>query len=191
MKRNIYYLTGFMASGKSTIGPIRANTLGWNFFDVDKEVEKKEGMKITELFKLKGENYFRSVESEVLKNLSEKNNVIISLGGGTIADNNNFKIIKSTGKLIYLKSSPEMAYKRLRYKTDRPALHIEGEELPVKEQLLEKINELQKNRKKYYERSDFIIDTDAETVGKTVDKIARFIKNEIESGKRKSEKNIS
>lgn len=191
MKRNIYYLTGFMASGKSTIGPILANTLGWNFFDVDKEVEKKVGMKITELFKLKGENYFRSVESEVLKNLSEKNNVIISLGGGTIADNNNFKIIKSTGKLIYLKSSPEMAYKRLRYKTDRPALHIEGEELPAKEQLLEKINELQKNRKKYYERSDFIIDTDAETVGKTVDKIARFIKNEIESGKRKSEKNIS
>lgn len=180
-----------MASGKSTIGPILANTLGWNFFDVDKEVEKKVGMKITELFKLKGENYFRSVESEVLKNLSEKNNVIISLGGGTIADNNNFKIIKSTGKLIYLKSSPEMAYKRLRYKTDRPALHIEGEELPAKEQLLEKINELQKNRKKYYERSDFIIDTDAETVGKTVDKIARFIKNEIESGKRKSEKNIS
>jgi shikimate kinase len=176
MKRNIYYLTGFMASGKSTIGPILANTLGWSFFDIDKEIEKKEGIKVTQIFKLKGEKYFRSVESEILKNLSQKNNVIISLGGGTIADSSNFKIIKSTGKLIYLKSSPEMAYKRLRYKTDRPSLYVEGEELPAKEQLLGKINELQKNRKVYYESSDFVIDTDVETVGKTVDKIARYIK---------------
>lgn len=180
-----------MASGKSTIGPILANTLGWSFFDVDKEIEKQEGIKITQIFKSKGEDHFRSVESKILRNLSEKNNVIISLGGGTIADNNNFKIIKATGKLIYLKSSAETAYKRLRYKTDRPALLVDGEDLPTKEQLLMKINELQRNRKAYYEKSDFLIDTDVETVGRTVDKIAHYIKNEIKPGKKKSEKDIS
>ena len=57
--KKIYYLTGFMAAGKSTIGPILANTLGWIFFDLDKEIEKKEGMKIVELFEKKGEDYFR------------------------------------------------------------------------------------------------------------------------------------
>ncbi len=67
MKKNIYYLTGFMAAGKSTIGPILANTLGWNFFDLDKEVEKQEGMKIVELFESKGEDYFRDIETTIPK----------------------------------------------------------------------------------------------------------------------------
>jgi shikimate kinase len=175
MKKKIYYLTGFMAAGKSTIGPILANTLGWNFFDLDKEVEKQEGMKVVELFESKGENYFRNIETELLKRLSEKDESIISLGGGAIASEVNFKVIKSTGKIIYLKSSPEMAYKRLRFKRDRPAFIFEGEEVPSKEEFLERINKLISERKKYYEQADFIIDTDNQTVGRTVDLIAKYI----------------
>ena len=79
MKRNVFYLTGFMASGKSTVGPILANTLGWAFFDLDKEIVKKEGMKITEIFKLKGEDHFRKVEQDLLKLLSKNSNIIIEL----------------------------------------------------------------------------------------------------------------
>ena len=178
MKKKIYYLTGFMASGKSTIGPILANTLGWNFFDLDKEVENQEGMKVVEIFDRNGESYFRKVETELLMNLSEKDEAIISLGGGAIASEENFKIIKSSGKIIYLKSSPEMAYKRLRFKRDRPAFIFEGEEIPSKEQFLERINKLLDERKKYYEQADFIIDTDNQTVGKTVDIIAKYILSE-------------
>ena len=178
MKKKIYYLTGFMASGKSTIGPILANTLGWNFFDLDKEVENQEGMKVVEIFDKKGESYFRKVETELLIKLSEKDDAIISLGGGAIASEENFKIIKSSGKIIYLKSSPEMAYKRLRFKKDRPAFIFEGEEIPSKEQFLERINKLLDERKKYYEQADFIIDTDNQTVGKTVDIIAKYILSE-------------
>ena len=62
MNNKIYYLTGFMAAGKSTIGPILANTLGWNFFDLDKEIEQEEGLKIGDLFKQKGEDYFRQLK---------------------------------------------------------------------------------------------------------------------------------
>jgi len=178
MKKKIYYLTGFMASGKSTIGPILANTLGWNFFDLDKEVENQEGMKVVEIFDRNGESYFRKVETALLMNLSEKDEAIISLGGGAIASEENFKIIKSSGKIIYLKSSPEMAYKRLRFKRDRPAFIFEGEEIPSKEQFLERINKLLDERKKYYEQADFIIDTDNQTVGKTVDIIAKYILSE-------------
>lgn len=175
MKKKIYYLTGFMAAGKSTIGPILANTLGWNFFDLDKEVENQEGMKVVEIFNKKGENYFRKVETELLKGFSEKDESIISLGGGAIASEENFNIIKSSGKIIYLKSSPEMAYKRLRFKRDRPAFIFEGEEVPTQEEFLLRINKLLDARKGYYEQADFIIDNDNQAVGKTVDIIAKYI----------------
>lgn len=182
MKKKIYYLTGFMASGKSTIGPILANTLGWSFYDLDKEVEKQEGMKVVELYKQKGEEYFRKTETALLKKLSEYDEVIISLGGGAIASDVNFKIIKSTGKIIYLKSSPEMAYNRLRFKRDRPAFVFEGEEVPSKEEFLQRINRLLDVRKKYYEQADFVIDTDNQKVGKTVDIIAKYITNNSMKG---------
>ena len=179
MKKKIYYLTGFMAAGKSTIGPILANTLGWEFYDLDKEVEKKEGTKITELFNRRGEEYFRKSETEILRKLSGRNEVIISLGGGAIASDVNFRIIKSSGKIIYLKSSPEIVYKRLRFKRDRPAFIFEGDELPSKEEFLRRINELLEARKKYYEQCDFIVDTDTQKVGKTVDIIAKFINKDL------------
>lgn len=179
MKKKIYYLTGFMAAGKSTIGPILANTLGWHFFDLDKEVEKQEGIKIVELFEQKGEEYFRKTETALLKKLSQNDESIISLGGGAIASDVNFRIIKSSGKILYLKSSPEMAYKRLRFKRDRPAFVFEGEEAPSKEAFLERINKLLDSRKKYYEQADFVVDTDNQTVGKTVDIIAKYIINDL------------
>ncbi len=181
--KKIYYLTGFMAAGKSTIGPILANTLGWDFYDLDKEIEKKESARIVEIFETKGENYFREVETDLLRNFSKGEESIISLGGGAIASEENFRIIKSSGKIIYLKSSPEMAYKRLRFKKDRPAFVFEGVESPTKEQFLERIQQLLDERKKYYERCDFVIDTDNQPVGKTVDIIARFIDKDLSLNK--------
>jgi shikimate kinase len=179
MKKKIYYLTGFMAAGKSTIGPILANTLGWNFYDLDKEVEKKERLKVVEIFEQKGEEYFRKSETALLEKLSQDDEAIISLGGGAIASDANFRIIKSSGKIIYLKSSPEMAYKRLRFKRDRPAFVFEGEDVPSKGEFLERINKLLDARKRYYEQADFVVDTDDQTVGKTVDVIAKYIINDI------------
>jgi len=182
VKKKIYYLTGFMAAGKSTIGPILANTLGWDFFDLDREIEKQEGMKVVQLYEKKGEDYFRQVETNLLKKFSEQEQSIISLGGGAIASEVNFGIIKSTGKIIYLKSSPEMAYKRLRFKKDRPAFVFEEVEVPTKEQFLERIEQLLNSRKKYYEQCDFIVDTDNQSVGITVDVIAKYINKELSTG---------
>ncbi len=175
MRDSIIYLAGFMGAGKSTIGPILANTLGWDFYDLDREVEKTEGKKVREIFEDQGENYFRSKEKKLLRKLSEDDKVIISLGGGTMADEENFKLMKSTGIIFYLRASQDAIYRRLKYKRDRPALHINGDFPESKEQLMELIRELLNEREKFYLLSDYVILTDNIPVGKTVDKIARII----------------
>lgn len=176
MKKKLIYLTGFMASGKSTIGPILANALGWNFCDLDRLIEQESGKSIRSIFEEYGEDHFRELETKLLKKTSELDNYIISLGGGTVASDINFEIIKSSGVLIYLESSPEESYKRLRYKRDRPALLFNGEEEPSRAEFLERINSLLEKRIDYYNSADIKINTDNTSVGKTVDKLIQIIK---------------
>ena len=180
MNKKIVYLTGFMGSGKSTIGPILANTLGWEFFDLDTVIEDKAGMKIKEIFDVYGEDHFRILERKTLLEISKNNRIIVALGGGTIANEKNLKLLKKTGFLFYLKISHVSAYKRLKYKRDRPVLLSEMGESYTKEELLNRINILYEKRKIFYEQSDFIIDTDHIPVGKTVDRIVKIINHEIE-----------
>ncbi|MDX9710900.1 MAG: shikimate kinase [Ignavibacteriaceae bacterium] len=179
MKNKLIFLTGFMASGKSTIGPILANTVGWNFYDLDKLIEAETSLSIKEIFEVYGESYFRKLETEVLKNVCSLNEYIISLGGGTVASNENLELIKKSGFLVYLESSPEAAYKRLRYKRDRPALLFDGEDEPSKEDFINKIKSLLKKRLQYYGSADVKINTDNTPVGKTVDILAAIIKKEF------------
>lgn len=169
------YLTGFMTSGKSTIGPILANVLGLEFFDLDREIEREEKQTIVEIFEKKGESYFREVESRTLNRLSKNNAVVISLGGGTLVNKNNFDLLKSTGKIIYLKVSPDNLYKRLKNKIDRPLFRdlVLGEK--KEEDFLNKIEYLLNKRRGYYEKADLIIETDSLPLGKTIDKIANKI----------------
>lgn len=168
-----------MASGKSTIGPILANALGWNFFDLDKLVEEAAGKSVRNIFEEFGEDYFRKLETGTLKKTSKLENYIVALGGGTVANNLNIQIIKASGFLIYLESSPEETYKRLRYKRDRPALLFDGEEEPTRAEFIERINFLLKKRIDYYELADLKINTDNIPVGKTVDKLIHIIKKEF------------
>ena len=182
----LIYLTGFMASGKSTIGPILANTLGCDFFDLDKVIETDTGKSIRKIFEENGELYFREIETNTLSRMSNLENYIISLGGGTVASEKNIEIIKSTGYLIYLESSPEETYKRLRFKRDRPALLFDGDEEPTKVEFLEKINLLLKKRILYYNQADLKINTDNCRVGNTVDKLASIIKKEFYGESNKS-----
>ncbi len=179
MRKKLVYLTGFMASGKSTIGPILANTLGWNFLDLDKLIEDENGKSIRKIFEEKGEAYFRELETQTLYNISKLENYIVSLGGGTIVSDINLEILKSTGYLIYLETSPEEAYKRLRFKRDRPALLFVGEDEPTKDEFMKKIKSLLDKRLEYYNQADFKINTDNNFVGKTIDKLVSIINKEL------------
>jgi len=175
MSKVNFYLTGFMASGKSTIGPIVANTLGWDFFDLDKEIVKKERRTIKKIFKENGEEYFRQLEIETLNELSAQKFSIISLGGGTLTNQKNRKVIKATGKLIYLESSIEVAFRRLKNKRDRPVLLSDNEDEQTEETIYNKIKILFNERRKYYEEADYTFNTDVDPIGTTVDKIACLI----------------
>ena len=175
MRRNIFYLTGFMASGKSTIGPIVANALGWNFFDLDKEIEKRENRKIKKIFEEEGEDYFRQKETEILKEISKGDRLIISLGGGILIIQENREFIKKNGKTIFLRSSPEVAYRRLKHNRDRPILMADNNEEAAENVVIERIESLMEGRMKYYQKADYFIDTDKESIGTTVDKISRII----------------
>jgi shikimate kinase len=169
------YLTGFMTSGKSTIGPILANVLGYDFYDLDREIENIEKLTVVEIFEKHGEQYFREAESKILNELAKKDNLVISLGGGTIVNKNNFDMMKRTGKIIYLKVSPETLYKRLRHKTDRPIFKDLVLNNKNEKEFMKRISELMEKRKHFYELSDIIIDTELTPLGKTIDRIAKKI----------------
>jgi shikimate kinase len=87
----------------------------------------------------------------------------------------NREFIKKCGKLICLSSSPEVAYKRLKHKRDRPILLTDNNEEAAKNVVIERIESLMKEREKYYKKADYFIETDKESIGTTVDKIFRVI----------------
>ncbi len=173
------YLTGFMGSGKSTIAPILANTLGFTFVDIDREIETLTGKEISEIFSDLGEEYFREVESSVLLEVSHRDRCVISLGGGTITNEANLQIIKSTGVLIYLKTSAEQIYHRLKRKTDRPLVRSKIGATLNEEQLRNRISVLLSKREQFYNQADVIVITDDQRIGLTVDEIVQNLKNLI------------
>ena len=80
-------LLGMMGSGKSTIGYLLSNKINSDFYDIDKIIEEEEGLKITEIFENKGENYFRKIEEKICLKILKFNKKIISLGGGSFLNN--------------------------------------------------------------------------------------------------------
>ncbi|MGQ9799085.1 MAG: shikimate kinase [Ignavibacterium sp.] len=178
MKKNLIFLTGFMASGKSTIGPILANTIGWDFLDLDKVIEEKTSKKIVDIFREEGEKFFRELETKTLTEIIVLNKYVISLGGGTIENEENLKMIISNGILVYLETSPEAAYKRLRFKRDRPALLFDNHE-PTKEEFINRINTILSRRLKYYNQADIKINTDDKPVGITVDQLVKILRKDF------------
>ena len=95
-------LIGMPASGKSTIGYLLSKKIRYNFFDMDKYLEKKENCTITDIFEKKGENHFRELETKYLEELSNKNNTVISTGGGAVKNKKNIDFLKRNGIIIFL-----------------------------------------------------------------------------------------
>lgn len=173
----LIYLTGFMGSGKSTIAPILANTLGYSFLDSDNEIQKISGKQVSEIFLEDGESVFRERERQLLQRVSQQKNCVISLGGGTIANDTNLAIVKSTGVLVYLKLEAESVFHRMKNKTDRPLLRTKDGGTMNEEELRRHIAALFAAREWYYKQADIVVATDENTVGQSVDDIMRSLRN--------------
>ena len=113
IKKNIA-LIGMMGSGKSTIGNLLAKKLGGVLIDIDKKIEKIENQKISQIFELKGEAYFRELEFDVTIQSLKYNNKIISLGGGAFMNKELRKIIKQKSKTFWLYWNADTLIKRIK-----------------------------------------------------------------------------
>jgi shikimate kinase len=174
-KKSLIFLTGFMGSGKSTIGPILANTLGFEYLDVDRHIEQKTKKQIAEIFNSEGEQAFRAMERRALLELTELHHCVISLGGGTIANEENCQLVLQKGILVYLKLSPEEIIQRVQYRSDRPLLKDEHGNQLTPPELKSRVLDLMTRREKFYARADVVITADNMRVGTTVDEIMKNI----------------
>ena len=161
MGRNIV-LIGMPASGKSTIGKLLAQKINYEYYDADKYLEKKENVKISTLFSEKGEEYFRNLETKYLKELSEKKGIIIPTGGGAVKREENMKILKEKGIIVFLNRKIEDIAKENH--EARPLL-----------QNIDNIYKLYDERIELYNRySDIIVENDR-TLKEVTDKITEEI----------------
>lgn len=117
--RNIV-LTGFMATGKTTVGRIVADVLRLKFVDVDSEIAKQEGQSIPKIFASKGETEFRRIEAALCRSFAEKSGLVIATGGGALINPETLDIMKDSGLVICLWASQEIIRARLSGETGRP-----------------------------------------------------------------------
>ncbi|MFQ7241941.1 shikimate kinase, partial [Agathobaculum sp.] len=120
-KRNIV-LCGFMGSGKTTIGRKLARLTGLDFVDADQYLEAQEGKKISDIFADEGEAYFRDRETAYIRELSQRDGIVLSLGGGAVLRPENVEAVRETGLLIHLDTPYYRILKNLSYSNTRPLL---------------------------------------------------------------------
>jgi shikimate kinase len=143
---------GLPGVGKTTIGKAAARRLGRPFVDFDEEIERREGMSVREIFRLKGEDHFRTLELALAKELSETGGMVLSPGGGWITQTGSVELLRSAGRIIYLRASPEAVARRLRRVETRPLLA--GRDPVVA------LRELYAKRSALYETADVVLDTE-------------------------------
>ena len=153
-KKNICII-GLMGSGKSMIGKDLSKYLNLNFYDTDKEIELKTNKKISEIFEEKGELYFRDIEEKVCIEILSNDNCVISLGGGSIISSKIRKVIKKNSYSIYLQVRLNNLLSRLKFSRKRPLLNNNSNKIEIMQKLL-------KDRQKYYEKADLIINNNGD-----------------------------
>ena len=151
MSKNII-LVGLMGAGKSTIGRNLAKQLNKEFYDSDRVIEDRTGVDIATIFEIEGEQGFRDREEQVIKELCQSKNIVLATGGGSILREENRKNMKKYGHVVYLCTTVELLYSRIRYDKSRPLMQTENP--------LNTLKKLLQDREPFYkEVSNLIITT--------------------------------
>jgi shikimate kinase len=156
-----------MGTGKSVVGNLLAQRLQREFFDTDTLIEQAAGIPIARMFAEKGEASFRELEKQIIRQVCQKQEVVIATGGGAIVNMDNATCLKESGTVICLTASPETIVQRVQGNEDRPLL--QGEEP------LTKIRSLLTTRAEAYARADVTIDTSALNPREVVDMILALV----------------
>jgi shikimate kinase len=147
------FLIGFMGSGKTTMGKQLAAKLGYQFVDQDHEVENKFKMSVNEIFATHGEATFRKAEREVLLSFENKENLVISTGGGAPCFFDNIQLMNKLGCSIYLKADPKTLVTRLKDSHNtRPLIKDKSEP-----ELFDYVSEKLKERETFYNQATITI----------------------------------
>jgi shikimate kinase len=151
------FLVGFMASGKSTVGPALAAELGWRFSDLDTEIEAEQQTTIAQIFASKGESTFRALETGAIRKkvhqIQAGHPYVIALGGGAFLQPDNWDLVKNNGITIWLDCSLERINRRLLGNTTRPLAANP-----------EHVAHLLEHRTPFYARADHRVDADTDDV---------------------------
>jgi len=115
-----------MGSGKSTVGRQLAKALGRDFYDSDKEIEKRTGVSISWIFEMEGEAGFRLREKKVIDELTELKNIVLATGGGAVLAEENRRLLRSRGHVVYLSASVDQLYRRTVKDKSRPLLQTDN-----------------------------------------------------------------
>ncbi len=156
-------LTGFMGSGKTAVSNALSEQLGYGIIDSDAAIEGEQNKKISAIFAESGEGHFRDLETQYMRKLAESDtkSAVLSVGGGLPIREENRRLMKDFGKVIFLTATPETVYDRVKDDDSRPLLQTDN--------VLDRIKELQDARRDIYtDVADIVIETD----DKTVDEIA-------------------
>ena len=147
-------LVGYMGSGKTTVGKALSKETGMMFYDLDWYIENRMHTTVSKLFTERGEEAFRKIEYNMLHEVAEFEDVIISCGGGTPCFFDNMDYLNQQGDVVYLKASPDTLYKHLLMaKVERPLLKGKGPE-----ELIAYITEHLKERAPFYEKARYTLD---------------------------------
>ena len=165
---NIFFV-GLMGAGKTTIGKLLAKKLKKTFYDTDHEIEKKLGVKVSVIFELEGEEGFRKRETQMIDELTNKKDIILATGGGAVLSEENRRLLKERGKVIYLNAKPQHLAKRMAFDKDRPLLQ-QGN-------MLDTLNNLYQERHPLYLGiSSFVVDTGQQKTQTIINKIEALLK---------------
>lgn len=160
------YLVGFMGTGKTAVGKQLAKRKKWRFVDLDDLIELKEKRTIADIFSQDGEPYFRKAEKRVLKEVAKEKKFVVACGGGIVMDKDNVKIMKETGIMVCLSTSPQIILERTAAYRHRPLLNVSNPKRQI--ELLLKL------RAPYYAQADKTIDTSKLSIKEAVEKIIKL-----------------